>query len=96
MSPRKKLSDIKQFSVSYSSERRCCLCFSLNQDYSEKKGQFAHLDQNRSSYSVENLEWLCLPHHDVYDSKSSQSKAYSEFEVKQYDKHFTTRSVVGD
>ena len=84
MSPRKKLSDIKQFSVLYSSARRCCLCFSLNQGYSEKKGQIAHLDQNRSNYSVENLAWLCLPHHDVYDSKSSQSKAYSEFEVKQY------------
>src|SRR5574341_1604784 len=84
MSQRKKLPNSTQFSVLYLSVRRCCLCFGLNHDYSEKKGQIAHLDQDRSNDSFENLVWLCLSHHDEYDSKSSQSKAYSEFEVKQY------------
>jgi len=84
MSQRKKLSDSTQFRVLYSSARRCCLCFGLNHDYSIKKGQIAHLDKDRSNASFENLVWLCLSHHDEYDSKSSQSKTYSEFEVKQY------------
>lgn len=68
----------------YESARRCCLCFGLHSDYSIKRGQIAHLDQDRSNDSFKNLVWLCLLHHDEYDSKSSQSKAYSEFELKKY------------
>ena len=84
MSERRKVANTTQFHVLYLSARRCCLCYGLNHDYSEKKGQIAHLDHDRSNNSIENLAWLCLSHHDEYDSKGSQSKAYGEYEVKQY------------
>ena len=66
------------------SQRRCCLCYFLENDKSEKKGQIAHLNQDRSDSSMENLVWLCLEHHDAYDSRTSQSKGYTKTEVKKY------------
>lgn len=56
----------------------------MNHDYAEKKGQVAHLDHDPSNSAYENLAWMCLPHHDECDSKSSQTKNYSEYEVKKY------------
>ncbi|OFY35014.1 MAG: hypothetical protein A2275_09370 [Bacteroidetes bacterium RIFOXYA12_FULL_35_11] len=64
------------------SARRCCLCFRLNKDLLEKKGQIAHLDQNKKNIKIENLAWLCIEHHDAFDSKTSQSKNYTLSEVK--------------
>ncbi|MGQ3686026.1 MAG: hypothetical protein ACUBOA_13630 [Candidatus Loosdrechtia sp.] len=84
MSQRIRPSDLTVFKVLESSARRCCICFGVNHDYSEKKGQIAHLDQDSSNSVYENLAWLCLSHHDDYDSKSSQTKNYSEYEVKKY------------
>ncbi len=66
------------------SARRCCLCFGLDQDISEKRGQIAHLDKNNSNNKIDNLAWLCLFHHDPYDGKTSQSKNYQISEVKKY------------
>ena len=60
------------------------MCFALDNDFMQKPGQIAHLDQDRSNDSPANLAWLCLPHHDQYDSRTSQSKGYTETEVKQY------------
>lgn len=76
--------DFTEYRVLESSARRCCLCFGVNHDYAEKKGQVAHLDHDPSNSAYENLAWMCLPHHDEYDSKSSQTKNYSEYEVKKY------------
>lgn len=84
MAKRKRPSDFTEFRVLESSARRCCLCFGVNHDYSEKKGQVAHLNHDPSNSEYENLVWMCLPHHDEYDSKSSQTKNYSEYEVKKY------------
>lgn len=84
MPERKCPADVTQFEVLYSSARRCCVCFGLNSDYSEKKGQIAHLDRNPSNSSPDNLAWLCLEHHDAYDTKTSQSKGFSESEVRRY------------
>jgi len=64
--------------------RRCCVCFALNQDASEKRGQIAHLDRDPSNDDPDNLVFLCLPHHDQYDSKTSQSKNLTEAEVRKY------------
>jgi hypothetical protein len=64
--------------------RRCCVCFVLDGDASEKKGQLAHLDQNRSNNAINNFVFLCLPHHDTYDSKTSQAKNLTEREVRLY------------
>lgn len=84
MATRKKLSDSAQFEIVYHSARRCCMCYALGADFSQKAGQIAHLDQDRTKDAVDNLVWLCLPHHDAYDSKTSQSKGYIEAEVRQY------------
>lgn len=66
------------------SKRRCCLCFGLNHDLKVKKGQIAHLDHNPSNDKPDNLAYLCLEHHDQYDSKTSQSKSIQINEVKSY------------
>lgn len=64
------------------SARRCSLCFQLNGDLTEKHGQIAHLDHNPSNSSEENLAFLCLEHHTLFDSKTSQHKNYTIHEVK--------------
>lgn len=66
------------------SRRRCALCFGLDRDSSEKRGQIAHLNRDRSDSRPENLCYLCLDHHDRYDSKTSQSRAYTAPEVARY------------
>lgn len=66
------------------SRRRCCLCFGLNRDMAEKRGQIAHLDRDPSNDSLDNLAYLCFDHHDQYDSHTSQGKGLTMGEVKQY------------
>lgn len=66
------------------SRRRCCICFGLRQDDAEKKGQIAHLDGDPAKNTVENLAFLCLEHHDQYDSRTSQSKGLTTEEVRRY------------
>ena len=66
------------------SRRRCCLCFGLKADIEEKDGQIAHLDRNPSNNCLDNLAWLCLPHHDQYDSVRRQTKRLTLEEVKSY------------
>lgn len=84
MATRKKIPEGTQFEVVYLSARRCCMCLAIESDFGEKSGQIAHLDQNRTNDDLDNLAWLCLPHHDAYDSKTSQSKGYSKSEVRKY------------
>jgi len=64
------------------SARRCCLCFRLDGDLTEKLGQIAHLDHDPANCSEDNLAWLCLEHHTLYDSTTSQHKNYTIAEVK--------------
>lgn len=64
--------------------RRCCLCFALDADSSEKKGQIAHLDRDPSNNDLDNLVFLCLPHHNEYDSRPRQSKGFGRRELKKY------------
>jgi hypothetical protein len=49
-----------------------------------KAGQIAHLDQNHSNGSEANLAFLCLFHHDEYDSSTSQRKGLTQSEVKAF------------
>jgi hypothetical protein len=63
--------------------RRCALCFQLYLDLDEKVGQIAHLDHNPANNSKDNIAFLCLSHHSVYDSKTSQHKNFTELEVKE-------------
>lgn len=83
-SNRTKPADSIQAHVLTHSRRRCCICFGLNRDLDVKQGQIAHLDKNRDNHAVDNLAFLCLPHHDQYDSVTSQSKSFRPGEVKVY------------
>jgi FtsZ-binding cell division protein ZapB len=49
-----------------------------------KQGQIAHLDQNPANSTAESLAFLCLRHHDQYDTRTSQSKGLTIQEVKAY------------
>jgi hypothetical protein len=49
-----------------------------------RKGQIAHLNHDRSDSRFENLVFLCLEHHDDYDSRTSQSKGFLIDEVREY------------
>jgi hypothetical protein len=64
------------------SARRCALCFILSRDLSEKRGQIAHLDQDPSNFAEDNLAFVCLDHHSLYDSTTSQHKNYTIAELK--------------
>jgi len=64
--------------------RRCCLCVYLDKVGEAKAGQIAHVDRDPSNAEFENLAWLCLEHHDRYDSKSSQSKNFLPAELRIY------------
>lgn len=81
--PRKKNTQNEK-EVLIRSARRCCLCFGLENDFSLKRGQIAHLDHDRSNDLLDNLVFLCLEHHDEYDSRTSQSKSLQGVEVKTY------------
>lgn len=81
---RKPIPKSTQTSIILNSRRRCCICFGLNRDTSLKSGQIAHLDRNNSNNAEDNLAFLCLEHHDEYDSTTSQRKGLTNTEVKQY------------
>lgn len=66
------------------SRRRCCLCVFLLHCNSVRQGQIAHLNRDPSDSRFENLVFLCLEHHDAYDSHPSQSKGFSIEEVRTY------------
>ncbi len=68
----------------FKSGRRCCLCYGLHLDFDVKRGQIAHINRDSSNSQMDNLAFLCLEHHDLYDSKTSQSKGFSETELRQY------------
>jgi hypothetical protein len=67
-----------------SCRRRCAICYGLNRDFRLKQGQIAHLDHNPQNNTLSNLAFLCLDHHDQYDSRPSQSKQLTIAEVKSY------------
>lgn len=83
MAKRPNIPKATETAVLTKSRRRCCLCFHLDGDDSEKPGQIAHLNHDPANNDEENLAWLCLPHHDRYDSRTSQSKGLTIEEVKE-------------
>jgi len=66
--------------------RRCSICYGLNHDTGIKQGQIAHLDHDSSNHDLDNLAFLCLEHHDSYDSRTSQSKGLTIQEVRSFRK----------
>jgi hypothetical protein len=81
---RRRVSDSTQAEVLVKSRRRCCVCFGLSRDDKVKHGQIAHLDQDRTNSSEDNLAFLCLEHHDQFDSKTSQSNNLTRVELERY------------
>jgi len=84
MANRSKIKPDTQVQLFKLSRRRCCFCFYLRNDITEKKGQIAHVDRNRNNNSIQNLAWLCLEHHDEYDTQTSQSKGLTKEELIEY------------
>jgi hypothetical protein len=82
MTRRKKTPISTETQVLTRSRRHCCICWGLGQNRSAQKGQIAHLDRDPANSQLDNLPWLCLPHHDEYDSKTSQAKGFTVDEVK--------------
>jgi 2-polyprenyl-3-methyl-5-hydroxy-6-metoxy-1,4-benzoquinol methylase len=79
---RKKLPESVASLVLIQSRRRCCLCFYFHGDLDWKSsGQIAHINRNRNDNEEGNLAFLCLKHHDDYDSKRSQSKGITKLEL---------------
>jgi len=81
---RKSITPTVQADVIIKSKRRCALCVGVDENYNERPGQIAHLNGNHADNRFENLVWLCLEHHDRFDSTTSQTKNYTQIEVKTY------------
>lgn len=73
-----------QLAVLTKSKRRCALCWGIDHVVTPQKGQIAHIDGNPKNNVEDNLVWLCLPHHDLFDARMSQSKGFRASEVKHY------------
>ncbi len=78
------------------SRRQCCLCVFLDGDNSVKNGQLAHIDHNSSNSREDNLVYLCLEHHNQYDSVYRQSKKITSSEVKYYKSSLYKKLGTGD
>lgn len=81
---RKPVPQPTQDNVMVRSRRRCCICYGLDRDLSIKNGQIAHLDRRSENPLENNLAFLCLEHHNIYDSTTKQSKNFTPGEVKRY------------
>src|SRR5436305_3601972 len=81
---RKPIPETTQTSILLKSRRRCCLCFWLKGEDEVKKGQLAHLDGDNENFAEDNLAFLCLEHHDEYDSIPRISKGLREQEVRRW------------
>ena len=81
---RKRIPKETETAVLTMSGRRCCFCFFLSEMTSQKQGQIAHVNRDPGDFAFDNLAFLCLDHHDAYDSATSQSKGYTTQELKHY------------
>ena len=66
------------------SRRRCCLCFGFDRDATQKNGQLAHIDRNPAKSAADDLAFLCLDHHNEYDSLPRQTKRLTSRELRRY------------
>jgi len=78
---RPQIPKLTQKTVLGKCRRRCALCYYFDFDTSFKKGQLAHIDRNPNNNSESNLVYLCLRHHDEYDTSPSQTKKLTPEEV---------------
>ena len=90
MGSRKPIPSELQSKLLVDSARRCALCFGLEGDLDRKKGQIAHVDGDSSNAAESNLVFLCMDHHDEYDSRTSQSKGITQLELAEYKKRLVS------
>jgi hypothetical protein len=57
-------------------------------DLSVKDGQLAHIDRDPANAAEDNLIFLCLLHHNLYDTKPSQSKGWLPAELAEIKRRF--------
>jgi len=88
---RKKIPGNSELEVMKRCRRRCCVCYGLNRDEKIKRGQIAHLDWDPSNNRIENLAFMCLEHHDLFDTRTSQSRSFAIEEVKLYKRELEDR-----
>src|ERR1700678_2401040 len=69
--PRREFSEDVKGRVGARCERRCALCFILDDNSDPQEGQFAHIEREGSTNAEENCAFLCFRHHNWYDSKPS-------------------------
>jgi hypothetical protein len=81
---RPKIPQAIEIEVLRSSARRCAFCFGLRQDFSEKRGQIAHLNHKNGDNALSNLAFLCFDHHEEYDITSFQAKRLTIGEAVSY------------
>ncbi len=81
---RKDIPSSTQTELFWKSMRRCAICYGVENDFNEKPGQIAHLNQDNTQTNLNDLVWLCILHHDRYDSKTSQTKNFTKQEVSSY------------
>lgn len=93
---RKRPPSATETDVLIRSRRRCALCFGLSADLSVKHGQIAHIDRQRTNDDPDNLCYLCLAHHDEYDSKRSQAKNFTPAELRHYRNELLARVDASD
>lgn len=79
-----------QSEVLRNSRRRCALCYAYDFNTGVQKGQIAHIDHKPNNNKIDNLIFLCLKHHDEYDSTTSQSKNIKLEEVIEARKELST------
>jgi len=84
MSRRRAVPSEVEVEVLLHSGRRCCMCFGLYGDLEIKQGQITHLDHDPGNNNLDNLAFLCLGHHDQYDTRTSQSKGWTAAEIRRY------------
>lgn len=81
---RKKINPATADEIIIACRRVCCMCYCLQQDATTKNGQLAHLDGDNTHNDPDNLAYLCLAHHDDYDTERRQTRNYTEGELKAY------------
>jgi hypothetical protein len=81
---RRSFSREVETAVLIESRRRCALCFGFDGDLAKKRGQLAHVDRDSSNASKGNAAFLCMPHHDEYDSVPRLTKRITPDELKSH------------
>ncbi len=79
---RKAIPEKVERSVLIKSRRRCAFCYFFENDTKRVEGQIAHIDRDKSNHNESNLVFLCLLHHNEYDTRPSQTKRYQPEEAK--------------